>query len=123
MLRCWIALSLAAAGCGPEPGNDSRFDLSFAYDAAAPRDMAGEQAACESALLAEWAAHLPSLGMANGASAKSYDQVIGGLMANYSVPGGAVAVVHDGKLVFAKSYGFSDRDAPDLAHPDDLFRV
>jgi CubicO group peptidase (beta-lactamase class C family) len=30
------------------------------------------------------------------------------LMQKYSVPGGAVAVMRDGKLVLARGYGFAD---------------
>ncbi len=120
-MRCFVALALAVAGCGP--GNGSTPDLAIAVDAAVAPDLAQDQVACEGALLADWAANLPSLGMADDPSAGSYGQVIGSLMKKYDVPGGAVAVTHDGRLVFAKSWGFSDRDAPDLAHPDDLFRV
>lgn len=39
------------------------------------------------------------------------------------VPGGALAVVKDRRLVYAKGYGWADRDAMAPVRPDSLFRV
>ena len=40
---------------------------------------------------------------------ESYDRIISELMANWNVPGGAVAVVKDGRLVFTLGYGWADK--------------
>jgi len=44
-------------------------------------------------------------------------------MSSYGVPGGAVAVVQNGQLVFAKGYGWSDQENVLFAHPDSVFRI
>jgi CubicO group peptidase (beta-lactamase class C family) len=53
----------------------------------------------------------------------SYDRIIPGLMKQYRIPGGAVAVVKDGKLVFAHGYGWADVEDSVKVQPDALFRV
>ena len=53
----------------------------------------------------------------------SFDRLIPALMARWSIPGGAVAVVKDGRLVFARGYGYADREAKRGAEPDALFRI
>ena len=53
----------------------------------------------------------------------SYDQTITALMRQYHIPGGAVAVVRDGKLVFAHGYGWADVENAVETEPDALFRV
>lgn len=78
---------------------------------------------CEQELLEEWQRDPPSVGLARPAAAESFDQRIRDLMRENSIPGGAVAVLRDGHLVFAKAYGFGDLDTPQVAHPDSLFRI
>src|SRR5689334_12844114 len=53
----------------------------------------------------------------------SYDQVISNLMQKYDIPGGAVAVVHDGKLLYARGFGYADVENKTLVQPDALFRI
>jgi N-acyl-D-amino-acid deacylase len=53
----------------------------------------------------------------------SYDRLMSDLMQRYNLPGGAVAVTKSGKLVFAKGYGFADRDRQRPVQPDSLFRI
>ncbi len=48
----------------------------------------------------------------------AHDQFVGGCW-----PGVTIAISQDDKLVFAKSYGFEDMQAPQLTHPDDLYRL
>ena len=54
---------------------------------------------------------------------ESYDQLIPALMARWNMPGAAVAVMRNGRLIFARGYGYADtaRGAPVM--PDTLFRI
>jgi len=54
---------------------------------------------------------------------KSYDQVISDFMRKYSIPGGAVAVMRDGKLIYARGFGYADVENKTLVQPDALFRI
>ena len=45
------------------------------------------------------------------------------LMEKWEVPGGAIAVVKDGRLVLAKGYGLADVENEDLVQPDSMFRI
>jgi len=65
---------------------------------------------------------IPVTGLASPGMA-SYDQIITALMRQYHIPGGAVAVVRDGKLVFAHGYGWADVENAVKTEPDALFRV
>ena len=51
----------------------------------------------------------------------SYDRLMSELMQRYHLPGGAVAVTRNGKLLFAKGYGFADRERQEAVKPDSLF--
>lgn len=53
----------------------------------------------------------------------SVDQVISTLMTRWSIPGGAVAIVKDGRLVYARGFGYADAQAREPAAPDALFRI
>ena len=53
----------------------------------------------------------------------SVDRVVTGLMARWGVPGAAVAVVRQGRLVLARGYGWADREARRPVAPDALFRI
>ena len=53
----------------------------------------------------------------------SFDKEIETFMTERNVPGGALAVVKDKRLVYAKSYGWADRDRKLPAKPDSLFRI
>jgi len=54
---------------------------------------------------------------------ESFKPVISELMAKWGIPGGAVALVKDGRLVMAEGYGFADRERHRQARPDTLFRI
>ena len=54
---------------------------------------------------------------------KSYDQVIPDFMRKYSIPGGAVAVMRDGKLIYARGFGYADVENKTPVQPDALFRI
>jgi N-acyl-D-amino-acid deacylase len=53
----------------------------------------------------------------------SYDEAISDLMRKYGFPGGAVAVVRDGKLIYARGFGYADVENRTPVQPDALFRI
>jgi N-acyl-D-amino-acid deacylase len=53
----------------------------------------------------------------------SFDQAIPQLMAQWGIPGAAVAVARDGRLVFARGYGWADLAAEEPVQPESLFRI
>ncbi len=52
-----------------------------------------------------------------------FDQVFLDLMADWDLPGGAVAVVKDGRLVLRRGYGLADVEAEEATRWTDRFRV
>ena len=54
---------------------------------------------------------------------ESFDHVIADLMEKHGVPGGAVAVVKDGRLVYARGFGYADVENETPVQPDALFRI
>jgi N-acyl-D-amino-acid deacylase len=55
--------------------------------------------------------------------AAAFDKAVEEFMKERSVPGGALAVARNGKLVYARGYGWADREAKTAAKPDSLFRI
>ena len=53
----------------------------------------------------------------------SVDTVISELMTQWDIPGGAVGIVRDGRLVYARGFGYSDVAAQTETAPDALFRI
>lgn len=53
----------------------------------------------------------------------SFDRIIPDLMTKWQIPGGAVAVIKDSRLVLAHGYGYADKKANQLVQPDSLFRI
>jgi N-acyl-D-amino-acid deacylase len=54
---------------------------------------------------------------------ESFDRIISDLMKKHNVPGGAVSVVKDGKLVYARGFGYADVENKTAVQPDALFRI
>lgn len=54
---------------------------------------------------------------------ESFDHIVTGLMRKYDMPGGAVAVVKDGRLVYARGFGYADVENEEPVEPDALFRI
>jgi N-acyl-D-amino-acid deacylase len=52
-----------------------------------------------------------------------FEQLMTGLMSKYGIPGGSIAVTRNGRLVFARGYGYADREAGERAMPDSRFRI
>lgn len=53
----------------------------------------------------------------------SFDQAVTALMRQHNIPGGAVAVLRDGKLIYARGFGYGDVDSKKPVSPDALFRI
>ena len=54
---------------------------------------------------------------------EAFDRLVPELMHRYNLPGGALAIVKDGRLVFARGYGLADIQNQELVQPDSLFRI
>jgi len=52
-----------------------------------------------------------------------FEQLVTGLMSKYGIPGGSIAVTMNGRLVFARGYGYADRDTRERTQPDSRFRI
>jgi CubicO group peptidase (beta-lactamase class C family) len=52
-----------------------------------------------------------------------FDQSVRDLMKKYKVPGGAIALVRDGKLIYARGFGYADVEHKTPVQPDALFRI
>ncbi len=52
-----------------------------------------------------------------------FDELMTSFITERKVPGAALAVVKDGRLVLARGYGWADRDACRPVQPDSLFRI
>lgn len=55
--------------------------------------------------------------------AESFDREMEAFMSARKIPGGALAVVKDRRLVYARGYGWADREAKIPVKPDSLFRI
>ena len=81
------------------------------------------EGSCDKGVIAGWQSTAPAVGLGSASSTAAYDKAITSLMKTYKVPGGAVAVIDNGKLVLARGYGLSDTGNTLIAHPDSLFRI
>ncbi|MBI5705586.1 MAG: beta-lactamase family protein [Armatimonadetes bacterium] len=52
-----------------------------------------------------------------------FDEEMLAHMESHHIPGGSLAVLRDGKLIFARGYGFADKDKTKPVQPDTLFRL
>ena len=53
----------------------------------------------------------------------SIDQLMTGFLTEHKLPGAAVAVSRNGKIAFARGYGFADVENQAAVQPDSLFRI
>ena len=60
---------------------------------------------------------------AKSSMAAAFDHEIEAFMSARNVPGGALAVVKDRRLVYARGYGWANRDTKIPVKPDSLFRI
>ena len=52
-----------------------------------------------------------------------FDELLPEFMQEHGIPGAAIAVVKDGRLVLAKGYGLADVEVGEAVQPDSLFRI
>lgn len=52
-----------------------------------------------------------------------FDQAVPAFLRKWQIPGASVAVAYQGKIVFARGYGYADPDAKRLVRPDTSFRI
>jgi N-acyl-D-amino-acid deacylase len=53
----------------------------------------------------------------------SVDVAIKEIMTRWAIPGGALGIVKDGRLVYARGFGYADVEAQQVATPSSLFRI
>lgn len=53
----------------------------------------------------------------------SIDELMIGFMNAHQPPGAAVAITRQGRLVYARGFGYADREATEPVRPDSLFRI
>ena len=53
----------------------------------------------------------------------SFDRLMISFVEKQQIPGAALAVAKDGRLVYARGFGFSDRQKHEPVQPDSLFRI
>jgi len=61
--------------------------------------------------------------MSDLGESKNMDRIINKFMWRWHIAGSSLAVVKDGKLVYAKGYGWADREKEILMSPEHIFRV
>jgi N-acyl-D-amino-acid deacylase len=71
---------------------------------------------------AENAANLPATGEAVEALAP-LDAWARGFLGEHKIPGCSVAVAKEGRVVYARGFGYADRDAKSPVEPESLFRI
>jgi len=54
---------------------------------------------------------------------KSFDDLLLSFLTEKDVPGAALAVIKDGRLVLARGYGWADREKKEPVGPESLFRI
>jgi len=54
---------------------------------------------------------------------ESADRAYSAFMQRHSIPGGSVAIMKDGKIVYARGFGWADREKKRPVQPDTIFRI
>ena len=52
-----------------------------------------------------------------------FEASVRGVLSKYNIPGGAIALVRDGKLIYARGFGYADVENKTPVQPDALFRI
>src|SRR5262245_54991602 len=53
----------------------------------------------------------------------AFDEWMKSFVTEHQIPGGALAIAKDGKLVYARGFGLADREAKTPVQPESLFRI
>jgi CubicO group peptidase (beta-lactamase class C family) len=88
--------------------------------------LAGSTLACVVGLALaspSWAAKDAAPGLPAGAQAQDIDRLAARIQQTFAVPGMSVAIVKDGKVLFAKGYGVRAVGKPDKVDADTLFGI
>ncbi|MGB0788488.1 MAG: serine hydrolase [Marinirhabdus sp.] len=89
------------------------------YQGYVPISISGHDAGAR----AGYAASFKSLGGWKYADVQQLDAKIKAAQKRFKVPGVSIAIVKDGKLVYAKGYGYGEKDKKEIASATSLFRV
>ena len=54
---------------------------------------------------------------------RSFDRLMTSFIAQHQLPGAALAVTHNGRLVYARGFGYANVEAKQQVQPDNLFRI
>src|SRR5437868_5714980 len=65
----------------------------------------------------------PAAVQATKTLSEAFDSEMEAYMSARKIPGGALAVTRDGRLVYARGYGWADRDKRISIQSDSLFRI
>ena len=57
------------------------------------------------------------------AELKSFDELMEGFVRDNELPGAALAVAKDGRLVYARGFGYANVEKEQPVHPESLFRI
>jgi CubicO group peptidase (beta-lactamase class C family) len=81
-------------------------------------------ASLAAAALGTGASFLPrSYGAPRMAIGEAFDDTVNSFMKARKIPGGALAVIKDRRLVYARGYGWADVEKKEAPRPDSLFRI
>ncbi len=59
----------------------------------------------------------------NVLSMVNVDEVVSDFMTDNAIPGGSIAIVKDGRLVYARGFGYADKESGEVVQPSHLFRI
>ncbi|MCY3552119.1 MAG: serine hydrolase [Candidatus Poribacteria bacterium] len=51
------------------------------------------------------------------------DKVFSNFMNDWNIPGGSIAIVKDGRLIYARGFGYANKESNERMSPDHLFRI
>jgi N-acyl-D-amino-acid deacylase len=73
-----------------------------------------------------WCAAEPPEAPATGATDANlagFDKLMTSFIRKHELPGGALAVAKDGRVIYSRGFGYADRDKKEPVQPDALFRI
>jgi CubicO group peptidase (beta-lactamase class C family) len=113
--------TLSSGGVLSSTGSPAAWANSYTFTVQVT-DSAGNLATQPLTLVIQLVAQTPVSGQPVP-SLSQFDTVMLGLMSKWSIPGGALAITSQGRLVFARGYGYADTATEEPVQPDSLFRL